>query len=113
MKIIKKVLTDPAVYWPPAGATAAGVPAYGPPEPLMVRWVEKSDQVIGPDGTTKHVSNNVMTSIDTEPGGMLVRMGFDAVDPELAPTAYGALEIQATAKTPTVKGTKHVRRAFL
>ena len=116
MSWIEKRYTQTVVYWSTPTADGAGGYTYATPVEITCRWEDRSDKYIDDNGEEKVSRSVVYTPSDVDVGGYMYLGGLDNLssaeeaDPEIVTNAY---RIQAFKKSPSVLGTKYVRKAWL
>lgn len=114
MGIIKKMLKQKAVYWPPAGVDQGGQPVYAGPLEIKCRWEERAVEYLKPDATPAVSQSVVFVDRDLELGGVLWLGLLDAVLDFVDPLRNeGAGEINGWSKVGNLRSTEFVRKAFL
>lgn len=112
---LPRVLTARAVYWEPTTAKDEfGKPKNANPIEIRVRWDESKKVIIGRDGREVVSFAQVMCDRDLQEEGFL-RLGKITTlqypnDPK---SNDGVYEIKSFERTPSFKGTKFVRVAYL
>ena len=107
--MLRPKLKQTCVYWPPAGATATGRPALGPPAQLACRWDMNVDETIDGQGNTVYSSSDVILVTDVLVGGYLMLgtllQAQDSSFPSDPRTSKLVREILSKTRNPNLKGT--------
>lgn len=115
-KRFTNALKQTAVYWGAPVSDGQGGRTFADAVELDVRWEERHDLFIDPQGQEKQSSAVVFVDQDVDIGGYLFLGDLDDLgsaeedDPMIVSGAY---EIRQFDKTPDLKGTSFLRRAWL
>lgn len=115
MGIETTMCVETAIYWPPSAPDSFGKPQFGTPCEVAVRWENKVEEFLTPEGETKFSHAVVYSILDFDVNGALLfgslTMDVDQVDP-FANT--GAHLIRSFAKLPFLKSTtRFLRTSYL
>lgn len=114
MSILKTMLKQRAVYWPPLAPDKHGGPTWGTPVELRVRWEDKVKRKVGPEGEVVVLDSTVYTASDVEVGGMLMLGVLDSTVVTDDPRANAHVgEILSFEKVPNLKAKEFLRTALL
>lgn len=104
-----------AVYWGNPVNHGSGNYTYDDPVEIKCRWTNSNKLIYGTTGLAYTCVAEIFVSQDLDYGGMLwLGRLADIPSGDLDdPTAVGALMIRRFDKTPTVKATHFVRKAFV
>ena len=114
MSIITKVLKQTAIYWAPTGGfDKFGQALFSAPEEITCRWIDKTEEVITPDGTKVLSQSRAMVSKDVQVGGILMLGELDSTVDAIPKNNPGAHEIVQFGKVPNFRCTEFVRTAYM
>lgn len=106
-----RLLKQTATYWAPTGhSDGYGTVTYAAPTTLTVRWEDRNEKFLGPEGRDEVSASIVWTNQDVEIGGYMLLGTSSATDPE---NTDGAYIIRRFDKIWDVKGRVVERRAIL
>jgi len=109
-------LKQTAVYWGTPVSDGVGGRTFADPVELDVRWEERHELFIDPQGQEKQSSAVVFIGQDVVVGGYLFLGDLDdlsSAEEGDALNVSGAYEIRQFGKIPDSKGTSFLRRAWL
>lgn len=110
-------LKEQITYWGPLStADRFGEQDYSAPVLLKGRWVEKFQQITGPNGDETTSSAMVYLNADVAIHGRLARGDFatnQVVDPRDAAVIGGSQEVQAFQNFPDLRNMSQQRIAYL
>ena len=115
--LITGMMNQTAVYWAAPVAGGFGGYTFDDPVEISVRWEQKQELFI--DAAGKEVRSNavVYTVQDVDIGGYLLLGDLDDLDSTvIAPedvTTGQAYEVRGFSKSPTIDGTRFVRKVWL
>ena len=115
MRILVTMLKQTAVYWPSPVPDGYGQYAFGIPSEIRVRWENKQELFIDPQGDELLSKAVVYTASDVVVGGYLylgleAELSSDHSDPQ---TITQAFKIKQFGKLPTLSATQYLRTAWL
>lgn len=108
------MLKQTAVYWPFTSIDQFGDKSVGSPVEIKVRWEDKSEEFLGPEGENQISNAIVYVDRDTPTGGILMLgTASDITDAVNIKENSGAWEIRRFDKLPNLKATEFLRTVFL
>jgi len=115
MRIIKSMLKQTAVYWGNPVMDGYGKYTFDAAVELRVRWEDKQELFIDPQGDEVLSMSIVYVISDVDIGGYLylgIETDLDSnhTDPQII---SGAFKIKQFGKLPTLSATQHLRQAWL
>lgn len=121
MSIITRMRKQTAVYWPPGSESTAGRdyddygrPLYGDPVEIDCRWVDVNEEFVGPTGDRLSTQSIVYTDRDVGLRGVLMLGELtDITDADNPKNNLNAWEIRRFDKTPNLRNTEVLRKAYL
>jgi len=121
MSIITKMLKGTCVYWALKSNESGGLayddfgnPAFTTPIELSCRWVDKTRLFVEPNGEQWTSQSEVYVSQDVDVKGFLFNGTLAEVTDQTVPrNNTGALEIRRFDKTPNLRQTEYLRKAYL
>lgn len=108
-------LKQKAVYWSSPIPDGFGGFSYIAPIEINVRWEDRTEQYVDMSGQ-QALSNAIVYADRDFSIGCYIMLGtlLDVTDPGLDPQkTTGALRIMMVAKSPNIKGTQFLRKAWL
>lgn len=102
--------TQTATYWATPVADGYGGHTFTAPVSLTVRWEERTERFINPQGDPEYSRAIVILGQDVTVGGFLYLGSSAEADPT---DVQNAFRIRAFEKVPNVQGTAYQRTAFL
>lgn len=108
-------LKQKAVYWDSPIPDGFGGATYTAPTEIDVRWEDRVEQYTNLAGQ-QALSNAIVYANRDFSVGCYIMLGLlsDVTDPGLDPQKTpGALKIMMVAKSPNIKGTQFLRKAWL
>lgn len=124
MALLERMLTDDAVYWPPAGYDDYGKVLKGNAIAIKCRWEESNEIFQDSSGQERISKAKVFVSKDGnsggpsflvtyEPQGILWHGAYVDADRANPLKNFGAMEIQKFDKLPNIRGKKFLLTAWL
>jgi len=120
MSLITRMRKQTAVWWPLTTDSGEvqfdnyGQPIHGDPQEIDVRWEDKTEEIIGVDGTVVTTRSKVFVGEDMSVGDVLFLGELTDLTNEDNPKANsGAYEVVQFSKTPNLRATEFLRIAYL
>ena len=120
MSLIRRMLKEKVVYWPPAGVDGFGKQTYGTPVELKARWEDKTVEVLSEDGEKTLAKGRVFVESDVVRRGVLFHGTLIEVEDQVSPfnnkdTDGSPLvhRIIGFDSTPNLRITEYVRIAYI
>lgn len=102
--------TQTATYWATPVADGYGGHTFTAPASITVRWEERTERFVNPQGEPEYSKAVVILGQDVTVGGFL----YLGTSTEAHPSdVSGAYRIRAFEKVPNVNGTAYQRTAYL
>jgi hypothetical protein len=98
-----------AVLWPWTGFDRYAQPVFGPPEAIMVRWVDKQREMMDPQRNSIIVDGTAVVNLDVSVQSLIWKGCIDSIIGNAAPP--NLMEVKAFNETPSLKN-KFKRRTL-
>ena len=110
MTFINELLKQTVTYWAPSSMSGWGGETFASPVAIDGRWEDKQELFIDSKGQEVRSNAVVYVDQDVDLGGFLYLGTSTASDPT---TVDGAREIRAFQKSPNIKATEFIHKAWL
>lgn len=104
------VFPQDATYWGTPVTNGYGGQTFGAPAAIKVRWEDKNEEFVDEAGNRRLSQAVVYSEVDMETGGWLLLGTSAGSDPTVVD---GALPIQKYSKTPDLRASRFLRKAWL
>ena len=110
MSFLTRYLNQVVTYWSNSGVDEYGQPTFGAPQTIKVRWEDRADQTINPDGTTGVSAARLFLAQDVAIGDFFFNGISSATNPRSVATAHRVMSFR---KIPDLSGKVFERKAYL
>jgi len=111
---LTRMLKQTAVYWALAGNSGQG-PTFSDPVEVTCRWDWKQEKFMAGGGIVEELVSQavVLCETDLAVGGFIALTDLDSLSSSQIPQDNDAYEIKGYEKVGNVRGTQHLRKAWL
>ena len=110
MTFLTQFLNQAVTYWAVSGKDQFGQPTFAAPKTLKVRWEDRSDQIINPEGVLTRSQARLFLAQDVNEGDYFYKGSSSDTNPR---NVSGARRVASFAKIPDLGATSFERKAYL